>query len=246
MCYSSCPRGAIKLQNCIPVVDSLKCNLCGQCLEECPVNAFFIYGSYYTVSQIMDIIERERYIYRKSGGGITCTGGEPLLQTGFIRQLMAKCHEAGIHTTVETCGYISRTEFRKSLTDIDWLFFDLKHINSVEHKKLTGKSNVLVQDNLRVASSVLGEMGRVLIIRQVVVPGLNTGDNIKALGELASRLPHVDAIELLPYYSYGANKYAALGRKYPLEDMAIPSKDELNEYRQIISRYGIKCKIGES
>lgn len=245
LCYDSCTQGAIKSQNGVPVVDFIKCNLCGQCIEECPAGAFFIYGSYYTLSQIMDIVERDRYIYRKSGGGITCTGGEPLMQAKFLRQLLARCHEVGIHTAVETCGCISSTKFRESLGNIDWLFFDLKHIDSVVHNKLTGKNNIVIQDNLKVASSVFGETGRVLIIRQVVVPSLNTGDNIRALAELASALPHVDAIELLPYYSYGAHKYPMLGRKYRLEKLALPSKDELKEYREIIRRYGIKCNVGK-
>jgi pyruvate formate lyase activating enzyme len=244
LCYSSCPQGAIELQNGVPSVDSMKCNLCKKCLKECPAGAFFVFGKYYTLPQILDLFERDRYIYRSSGGGITCTGGEPLMQAKSVRRLLAKCHEVGIHTTVETCGYVSNIEFQQSLGDIDWLFFDLKHVDSTKHKKLTGKDNAVILNNLRTASSVFSEKGGALIIRQVVVPGLNT-DNIKALAELASTLPHVDGIELLPYNSYGAHKYTLLGRKYQLGNLALPSGDELHEYREIVKSYGIKCDVGE-
>lgn len=244
LCFNICPQEAIKSQGSTPVVDFMKCNLCGQCVAVCSSNALYIYGGFYTAPQIMDIVERDRYIYRKSGGGITCTGGEPLQQTKFVQQLLAKCQAVGIHTAVETCGCISRAKFRETLTNIDWLFFDLKHIGSNQHSKLTGKSNVIILDNLRTASSVFNELGRTLVIRQVVVPGLNDGDNIRALAELASGLPHVDIIELLPYHNYGIHKYQTLGRKYQLDGIAAPSEDDLKEYQEVINSHGITCQIG--
>jgi pyruvate formate lyase activating enzyme len=192
----------------------------------------------------MDIIEKERHIYRRSGGGITCTGGEPLLQARFLQHLLAKCHEVGIHTTLETSGYARKSEFQKTLTNLDWLFFDLKHINGGQHKKLTGKDNALILGNLRLASSFFGHMGRVLVIRQVIVPGLNDEINIRAVAELAGQLPHVDMIELLPYHNYGMHKYKSLGREYSLKEIGPPSEDKLKEYKEIIESSGIECKIG--
>lgn len=244
LCFNICPQGAIEPQGGHPAVDFTKCNLCGQCVAVCPAAALYIYGGCYTLAQIMDIVERDRYIYRRSGGGITCTGGEPLMQTKFVQSLLAKCREVGIHTVVDTCGCVSWSRFRETLTNIDWLFFDLKNIDSRRHKKLTGRDNAMILDNLRTASAVLGETGRILVIRQVVVPGRNDEGNIRALAKLASELPHLDMIELLPYHNYGMHKHQTLGRQYRLKDLAPPSEAKLKKYQEIIKSYGIKCKIG--
>jgi pyruvate formate lyase activating enzyme len=244
LCWESCPQRAIKPRNGIPALDRAKCNLCEQCCLVCPTGALWIYGRFYTLSQIMDVIERDRYIYRRSGGGITCTGGEPLLQARFLQHLLAKCREVGIHTTLETSGCARKSEFQKTLNNLDWLFFDLKTIDNAKHKKFTGKDNALILDNLRLASSLLGQMGRVLVIRQVVVPGLNDESNIRALAELAGQLPHVNMIELLPYHNYGMHKYMYLGREYLLQEIVPPSEEKLKEYKEIIESSGIDCKIG--
>jgi len=244
LCFDSCSREAIKLKHGKPAVDLRKCDLCEQCVSICPTTALYIYGKSYSLPQIMDVIERDRHIYRTSGGGITCTGGEPFLQVKFLQLLLAKCHEVGIHTTVETCGYADQAQFREILANIDWLFFDFKHIDSTQHMKLTGRDNDIIVSNLRIASSMLGQTGRVLAIRQVVVPGYNDGNNIIALGEMARGLPHLDLIELLPYHAYGSHKYKNLGRKYHLDNLEPPSEKVLLEYKNVIESYGIKCKIG--
>lgn len=244
LCVNICPQGAIKSQYGTPIPDFDKCDLCGKCIEVCSPGALYVYGGYYTLSQIIDIAERDRHIYRRSGGGITCTGGEPLIQTNFVQKLLAKCHEVGIHTVVETCGYISRNKFRNTLTNVDWLFFDLKHISNDRHRELTGKGNIIILDNLQTASTVLREAGKTLVIRQVIVPGLNDEENITAVARLASKLPHVEMIELLPYHNYGMHKYETLGRNYKFEYLTPPPEDKLIEYKEIIESYGVTCKIG--
>jgi pyruvate formate lyase activating enzyme len=191
----------------------------------------------------MDVVERDRHIYRRSGGGITLTGGEPLVQHEFAQQLLATCHEVGIHTVVETCGCVGTSVFRESLENIDWLFFDLKHVEPGAHRRLTGRSNASILTNLRAASSFFCEKDRTLVIRQVVVPGLNDGDNVLALARLAAGLPRVDMIELLPYHAYGAHKYASLGLA-AAEELAPPSAEKLREYRETIETHGIPCTIG--
>jgi pyruvate formate lyase activating enzyme len=244
LCYAACSRRALKSQNGFPVMESAKCDFCGQCVSVCPAGAIHIYGGFYSLPQLMDIVERDRHIYRRSGGGITCTGGEPFLQAEFLRRLLAQCHEVGIHTAVETCGCVDESEFKESMANIDWLFFDLKHIGSGEHQRLTGRDNKTILNNLRLASSVLGGQGKVLVIRQVVITGVNDENNILALAELARGLPHLDYIELLPYHNYGMNKYQILGRKYQLRDMLPPSEAKVKGYQQIIEDCGLTAKIG--
>lgn len=243
-CYDACPRGLIRPGDGPPIIDFQKCDLCGNCIEACSPGALFVYGSAYTLPQIMDIIERDRHSYRKSGGGITCTGGEPLLQSEFVSRLLTACHDVGIHTVVETCGHVDKEAFRKSLEHIDWLFFDLKHVDAERHRELTGQDNALILDNLRTAAAFCLRNGRRLVIRQVVVPGLNDGPNIDALARTASELPHLDAIELLPFHNYGMHKYATLGRDYRLETLEPPPSTVLEDYRQTVESYGITCRIG--
>src|SRR4030042_3735445 len=113
LCYDLCPPGALQVKSGVPFIDFSKCDSCARCVSSCPVNACILYGKYYSIDQIMNIIERDRNIYRRSGGGITCTGGEPLLQSKFLGQLLAVCYERGIHTVLETCGYSDETQFRK-------------------------------------------------------------------------------------------------------------------------------------
>lgn len=243
LCADACPQGALKRQGDVPVLDPTKCDLCGACQLSCPTGALFVYGRLYGLPEIVDVIERDRHAYRQSGGGITCTGGEPLLQLGFLKRLLARCRRVGIRAALETCGYLSRMEFRKVLDDVDWLFFDLKHVDGTQHKRLTGRDNSLILDNLRTASSVLGKSGKTLIIRQVVVPGFNDESNIRALAELARGLPYVTKVELLPYHAYGMHKYRTLWRMYGLKDVDPPQEDKLAEDMEIIERFGIHCEV---
>jgi pyruvate formate lyase activating enzyme len=243
LCFDLCPKGAITVTAGRPVVDFAACDVCGECARVCSLRALFVYGGRYSVSDVVDIVERDRHIYRRSGGGVTLTGGEPLAQHEFARQLLAACHEVGIHTVVETCGCVGTAQFSQSLEHIDWLFFDLKHIDPERHRELTGRPNDTILMNLRAASAFLSATDRTLVIRQVVVPGLNAGDNIVALARLAAGLPRVDMIELLPYHDYGQHKYASVGMRVGLES-ARPSADELQEYGDIIRGYGIECSVG--
>ncbi|MFC1990582.1 glycyl-radical enzyme activating protein [Chloroflexota bacterium] len=245
LCFNICPKGAIKPKGDKPEIEFSSCDQCGQCVSVCSPNALSMYARTYTLPQVMDIISRDRYIYRKSGGGITCTGGEPFLQAEFLKQLLLDCKNQGIHTAVETCGYANQEEFKGILANIDLLFFDLKHIDNKKHLRLTGRSNRSILINLRTVSSVFAESGKVLIIRQVVVPGLNDSDNIKALVELANGLPRVDMIELLPYHAFGSSKYSNLGRRYNLDNLEPPSTDELHKYKETIESNGVRCEIGE-
>ncbi len=243
LCAEACPEGALSLQDGVPAVNDA-CTGCGACASVCPSGALFIYGKLYDLPAIMDVVERDRHLYRRSGGGITCSGGEPCAQGVFLHRLFRECRRFGVHTALETCGYAEKTLFRKILDVVDWLFFDLKHLDFAEHKRLTGKENAMITENLRTASSVLGERGKTLVVRQVVVPGCNDGDNITALGKLAGQLPYVDSVELLPYHAFGAHKYPTLRRAYDLVGVSPADEETLGEYAKKIENFGVRCVIG--
>ncbi|MDP2659356.1 MAG: glycyl-radical enzyme activating protein [Dehalococcoidia bacterium] len=245
-CYDVCPAGALKPGDGRASLDFMGCTNCGQCVSVCLSGAISIFQRSYTLEQVMEVVKRDRHAYRRSGGGITCTGGEPFLQAAFLMDLLTACRDQGIHTAVESSGCVNPSQFRDALDRIDWLFLDLKHLDSERHRNLTGRDNAVILENLRTASSFFARTGKVLVIRQVVAPGLNDGDNIKALAEMAMALPRVDFVELLPYHAYGREKYHTLGRPYRLDDVETPDGETMSKYREIIERHGVKCRIGQT
>jgi pyruvate formate lyase activating enzyme len=188
----------------------------------------------------MSLIERDRQAYRKSGGGITLTGGEPLYQWEGVKELLQVCNRRGIHTAVETCAY-AEEHFEEILHYVDWLFIDLKHMDSDSHLKVTGKRNDLILKNTRLASNVLARRKKVLVIRMVIVPGINDGQNINATVNFIRSLPYVEKVELLPYHRYGAHDYTLLGRIYGLPDLKPPAPKVIASYRKLLESRGIAC-----
>jgi len=244
LCAKSCPEGAIKFDGTKPEANPDKCKFCGQCASACPNGAWRPYGRFYTLAEVMRILEKSRHISRKSGGGVTLSGGEPLVQGEFVQALLERCKRSGISTCLETCGYVDEGLFLRILPNVNWLFIDLKHMDSERHRALTGKDNALILHNVKEASSAFAKNGGALVMRLVIVPGLNDGENVKAAAEFAGKLPRVDMVELLPYHSYGSPKYAALRRAYQLDALSPPSRDELERYKDIIEGAGVRCQIG--
>jgi pyruvate formate lyase activating enzyme len=187
----------------------------------------------------LKIVEKNRPIYRRSGGGITLTGGDPLYQWESTVELLEQCRRRGIHTVVETSAYGGEEAFDRILNEVDWLFIDLKHMDAEEHLRITGKSNDLILENVKRASSVLGKRNRDLVIRMVVVPGINDGDNITRAAEFLHSLPYIKRVEFLPYHRYAIAKYELLNRSYQLSDLR-PTSDELMEHcKNVMASYGI-------
>ncbi len=218
-------------------IDRPACDICGACVPACPTNALEVTGRRYTVAELVDLADRDRMLHRKSGGGITCTGGDPLYQPEFTLELLRACRRRGIPTVVETSGYAGEAVFRAVIEQADWLFFDVKHLNSEEHLKLTGKTNDLILSNLRLASSAAAAGRMVLAVRMVIVPGMNDGRNIADLADFLKPLPGLASVELLPYHALGAHKYEQLGRCYDLEVKA-PEAGLIENYKEVLKARG--------
>jgi pyruvate formate lyase activating enzyme len=248
LCLDVCParaihRGEGELAG-VPEIDRSLCDACGVCASLCPTVALSVPAHECSTAELLDLFERDRAIFRKSGGGVTCTGGEPLRQWSFLSVLLSECRRRGLHTVVETCGFAGEEAVAAVLPFVDQLFFDLKHLDGLEHVRLTWRDNSIILRNLRRASAILGEQGGGLVVRYVVVPGINDGDNIVALADLAASLPHIDRVELLPLHAYGSYKYVALGRPYELAGHSAPSADEMEMYRRTVEERGCTCEIG--
>jgi len=200
-----------------------------------------IVGRDVTVEDIMPELLSDMPYYRRSGGGITLSGGEILCQADFARELLLECKKNGLHTAVESAASSSFSEIEKILPYLDLYLMDIKHTDSEKHKEYTGVSNERILENAR----KIAESGVELIIRTPVIPGFNdTAEEIRAISHFAKTLPGVREHHLLPYHRLGQDKYAGLGRKYSLSDIEPPSKEKMEYLLTVAETSGLKCKIG--
>ena len=200
-----------------------------------------IIGRDVTVEEVLEEVKRDRPYYKRSGGGITLSGGESLLQPDFAINLLKACRENAINTAIETTGFAPREVIEKYLPYIDCFLMDIKHINSQKHKEFTTRPNEVILENAR----FIAQNAKKLIIRVPVIPTFN--DTVEEIGEIAafaSSLPNVDEIHLLPYHSMGRDKYAGLGREYLMGDMKSPTKEYMQRLVEKAESYGLKAFVG--
>jgi pyruvate formate lyase activating enzyme len=239
-----CPVGAVSSNSQgRAVVDRAKCDVCGKCAQACGKGALKVVGRIMTVDQVMAEVEKDRPFYRRSGGGLTVGGGEPLAQYQFTAELLRAAHKSYLHTALETCGCASWPHFSVVLEHVDLLQFDIKHMDPARHKELTGQSNELILDNLSKVRSVKDP--RDVIIRIPVVPGCTDAtENIRSTAGFAAGLGFRH-IELVPYHRLGASKYAQYGISYPLAGCEPPSDVDLARLREVVRASGA-TEIGGS
>lgn len=195
-----------------------------------------------TVEELLPIIAQDSFYYRRSGGGVTLSGGECLLQPNFAPQLLHACHDMGYTTAIETTGFQKWEIIEKYLEHLDYVLMDIKHMDSKKHKEFTGVPNELILENAR----KIAESGRAeLTIRTPVIPGFNhTGEEIHAIAEFAASLPGVKAHHLLPYHRLGEGKYDGLGREYSMHGIEPPPDEYMRRLLSIAKRSGLHCQIG--
>lgn len=241
-CVDACPPGAMTLSEEEGIkIDRELCTNCGECAEACPNQALELVGKYVIVEELLQDIARDAPFYRRSEGGITVGGGEPTMQHEFVTELFRRVKRQFIHTAVETCGYAKWEHLQNLLGPVDLVYFDIKHMDSSVHKRLTGVSNELILGNARMVSSM-----HPTIIRISVVPGCNdSDDNILATARFASGLgENLVRVELLPYHGLGAHTYRRLKRKYQLEDVEPPRDGHMERLRGIVGACGVRAYIG--
>lgn len=202
-----------------------------------------IIGRDVTVREMLEEVEKDRNYYRRSGGGLTLSGGESLCQPEFARDLLHACKEAGINTAMESMGCAKYSIIEEILPDLDVYLMDIKHTNPQKHQEFTGKSNELMLENAKkIAASGLTH----LVIRVPVIPGFNdTVEEIRGIAEFADHLPGVDRIHLLPYHRLGQDKYEGLGREYLMKDALPPENEKMDTLKKTVEHYSrLHCQIG--
>jgi len=240
-CLEVCEQGAISWDGDVIATDRGKCTLCGDCVEVCYAEAREMVGQEMTVAQVMEEIERDIPFYDQSDGGVTFSGGEPLLQRGFLLALLRACKEKEIHTTVDTCGYASWETLDSVRKHVDLFLYDLKLMDDARHRKFTGVSNELILENLQMLSA----QGHDIFLRVPVIPGINDDEeSVRQIGAFAAALPHLDQVDILPYHRAAAEKHHRLNRIYSLPETRPPSDERMAEIAQVLRGFGLHVRIG--
>lgn len=200
-----------------------------------------IIGRDVTVEEVMREIRKDSMYYRKSGGGVTLSGGEVLCQPEFAKAIFQACQEEGFSTAIETAASVEFSIIQTLLPYIDYVLMDIKHVDGRKHKEFTGKDNQIILENAR----RIAESGANVTVRVPVIPSFNhTKEEISKIAEFASTLPGVQELHLLPYHNFGSGKYEALGRGYAMAGIPMLEDDYMEELLQTAQESGLRCQIG--
>ena len=200
-----------------------------------------IIGRDVTVAEVLQTVKQDLPYYRRSGGGMTLSGGEMLCQSDFAYALLRCAKEAAINTAVETTGFASYETIEKLLPYIDTVLMDIKHTDSAKHKAFTTQPNEKILEN----AVKIARNAKKLIIRVPVIPTFNdTPEEIGAIAKFAASLEGVNEINLLPYHRFGKDKYDGLGREYLMGDLPSPTDEKMQQLKKVAESYGLHCKIG--
>ena len=233
-CAAACPRQAHRLADGSHALDRDACDACGRCAEVCAFDALRLVGREWDAAEVLALVERDRAYYTSSGGGITISGGEPLLQARFTRALLEGARQRGIHTCLETCGAAPWSAFETIRGLVDLVLFDLKASGEEEHRRLTGVAPWPILSNLE-RLLALGVAAR---LRCPLVPGLNDDDaHLRAIAALARRHPRL-AVEVLPYHDTARHKHARYGSLDPLPALASAGETERERWCQTLRAFG--------
>jgi len=237
-CAEVCPEGLRSLED-IESIDYSKCRLCGLCVEKCPQGALEIKGKTVCAGEMVDYAKQLMPFFKRSGGGVTITGGEPTLQVDFSYAVLALCRQEGIHTAVETCGYAPWEKYEKLASVTDLFLFDFKHSDEELHKQYTGVSNKLILANLE----RLLDLGVDLIVRVPLIPGYN--DSVSQVRDIARKAVDLGArsISLLPFNPASSGKYSWLHRSYPPGDVKRQSDEYISNLEEVVRSEALEVII---
>ena len=204
------------------------CSLCGRCTLYCPHDAREICGKEYTIDEVMREILKDKVFYENSGGGVTFSGGECMLQIDFLEEILKECKKNGIHTAVDTAGHVAFECFERILPYTDLFLYDIKCYDSEKHKKYTGVSNELLFSNLK----KLLQTDKTIWVRIPVIPTVNdTEEEMLTIKTFLSSCGMPEKVELLPYHAMGEHKYAAIGKEAQI--FPTPSEEKMMRLKKI-------------
>ena len=239
-CAEACPEGAHTFVEGRHGLIRERCVTCGDCVAACFTGALEMAGRDLTVAEVLAEVMQDAPFYRRSGGGLTVSGGEPMAQYEFTRELLCAARSRRWHTALDTAGLCPWDHLAGVATWVDLFLYDLKHPDPEQHQALTGLSNEIILENLR----RLNALGKSLWIRVPLIPGQNDGEeHYHALGRFLAPLERVERVELLRYHRLAESKYERMGTDYSLKGLASPPAALAESRRAILAAYGLRKVI---
>ena len=241
-CVVVCPNDCHNISELGHGFDRSNCTVCGGCAEACPAAAMELTGREASVEEILAEVEKDAVFYRNSGGGMTLSGGEPMLQFEFTLALLREAKNRGLHTAMETCGYAPAERYQAIAPYVDLFLFDYKLTDEALHKQYTGVSNQKILENLK----MLDQLGAKTVLRCPIIPGINnTAEHFAGIAAMAESMENVQGVEVEPYHPLGAGKAALLGKEYALDGLSFPENETVEEWiRSIAAQTKVSVKKG--
>lgn len=259
-CFKRCPHGAHELVS-VPQPAGMQdgstansafstqvrkfhrefCKACGACAETCYAEALVLVGQCKSVEEVVAEVLRDRPFYETSNGGVTLSGGEPLLQRDFSYAILERCKQEDVHTAIETAANFPWERVASILPVTDLIMMDIKLMDSARHRECTGVPNERILDNaLR-----LGQQPQPLIVRTPIIPGVNdNAADVTAIAEFVAKLPNLLYYELLPFHPMGSGKYDSLDMDYRARNLKSPPREHMDRLVEVAQRSGIKARHG--
>lgn len=239
LCEVKCPAGCLIFVNNKLVFNGENCTGCKSCITQCPGRALTFVGNMMDTDEVMEEVLKDLDFYQESGGGVTLSGGEVLMQHDFAAALLRECKKQDIHTALETTAFATPLVFSKVLAHVDLLLLDIKHYNDKEHIKYTGVSNQSILENLDFAVS----MKVPVIARIPVIPNINNSIHDARKFVKLLREHRVETVNLLPFHQFGEKKYEELHVPYKLKDVKALHPEELTEYYNVFKDAGFDVSM---
>jgi pyruvate formate lyase activating enzyme len=240
-CLEVCVNNAIRRTEGEHRIDYACCKACGNCKDQCYSGALVRYGESMTVAEAWDAARRDKIFYDESGGGVTVSGGEPLLHPSFVRELFELSRQEQIDTCVETCGCVDSEAFLEVIPVTDHFLFDLKLMDPEAHREHTGQSNDRILKN----AALLIEHGVDVLFRQPLVPGINNSiENIEATARFLTSLGRNAArLQIMPFHRMGQSKYKALNMRYTMDGLGAAEDEQVDAAQKAYVQRGIDCSV---
>jgi pyruvate formate lyase activating enzyme len=239
-CLELCPTNSIRLSDTTLRIDRDTCNACGKCTSICYSEALRLLGQDMTVDELLQEIKKDEVAYKQSGGGVTLSGGEPLMEMEFTLELIRSLDKSGISVGIDTSGFVSSEDLEMTFPYVSFFLWDLKVMDEQRHKQFCGVSNRLILDNL----VLVAKRNIPIYIRIPLIPGYNDSrENIAATCEFVKFLKSLVEVDLLPLHHLGMSRYASLGRPYPVENIPLIPDSRLQEIKDQVESYGLNCSI---
>ena len=249
-CMQACPKQAIRMvqtqEGKIRIrIDRDACDSCFVCTNECHAKALVQCGKDWDPDELYLEIIKDKIFFDTSGGGVTFSGGEPLMYvTDEMVELFRRIHEAGITIAVDTTGFVPWRSIERLLPYVNYFLYDLKYMDSDRHREMIGEPNELIHENLRKIEERWQEFGTRVCIRAVQIPGMTDDDeNLRVMCEFLKGMGCIEEVDLVDFHQYGIKRYEAMDKPYLMWDKEPHELSVLQAKKEIVESYGIKCKI---